>query len=100
MQHRSLRGEVAVDTSKFESWPLLRPDELTRLPTEVLRASVSDLDTMCQQASGKDKRGADFQLSLHNSVGRSESHHRICTSASPWKLGTRRHYRLSEGRKL
>lgn len=57
MQHRSLRGEVVVDTSKFESWPLLRPDELTRLPTEVLRASVSDLETMCQQASGKDKRG-------------------------------------------
>lgn len=53
MQHRSFRGEVAVDTSKFKSWPLLRPDELASLSTEVLRASVTDLDTMCRQASGK-----------------------------------------------
>ena len=54
MQHGGFRGEVAVDTSKFESWPLLRPDELASLPTEVLRASVTDLDIMCHQASGKD----------------------------------------------
>ena len=47
--------EVAVDTSKFKSWPLLRPDELTTLPTEVLRASVADLDTMCRHASGEGK---------------------------------------------
>lgn len=51
MEHRG--GEVAVDTSKFESWPLLRPDELTVLPTEVLRASITDLDIQCRYASGK-----------------------------------------------
>eukprot|EP00903_Cladosiphon_okamuranus_P009476 g9030.t1 len=51
MAHRG--SEVAVDTSKFDSWPLLRPDELTSLPTEVLRASVTDLGTMCRHASGK-----------------------------------------------
>lgn len=61
MQH--LRGQVAVDTSKFESWPLLRPDELTSLPTEVLRASVADLDTMCRHASGKEKGEAAEALS-------------------------------------
>lgn len=58
MQHRSSRGKVAVDTSKFESWPLLRPDELISLPTEVLRESVTDLDTMCRQATGKETGAA------------------------------------------
>lgn len=58
MHHTGSRGDVAaVDTSKFESWPLLRPDELAALPTELLRASVAELDIMCRQASGKDWRG-------------------------------------------
>ena len=59
MPHRSVgRGGGAgdtVDTSKFESWPLLRPDELANLPTEVLRASVEDLDAICRQAPGKEE---------------------------------------------
>lgn len=54
MHHMGSPGGVAsVDTFKYESWPLLRPDELAALPTEVLRASVAELDIMCRQASGK-----------------------------------------------
>jgi len=57
-------GVVAVDTCKFESWPLLRPDELSSLPTEVLRASVADLEVMCRQASGKEEEGIRRRLSF------------------------------------
>ncbi|CAM9171739.1 unnamed protein product [Ectocarpus fasciculatus] len=51
MDKRSTRGhmEIPVDTSKFESWPLLRPDELAATPTKVLQASAKDLDLMCRQ---------------------------------------------------
>lgn len=41
-----------VDTTAFESWPLLRPDELVTLPADVLRASVADLELMCRQVVG------------------------------------------------
>ncbi|CAN0108026.1 unnamed protein product [Ectocarpus sp. 12 AP-2014] len=54
MDKRSTRDhvEIAVDTSKFESWPLLRPDELATTPTNVLQASAKDLDLMCRQVVG------------------------------------------------
>ncbi|CAN0470599.1 unnamed protein product, partial [Ectocarpus sp. 12 AP-2014] len=46
--------EIAVDTSKFESWPLLKPDELATTPTNVLQASAKDLNVMCRQVAGRD----------------------------------------------
>ncbi|CAM9607220.1 unnamed protein product, partial [Ectocarpus sp. 12 AP-2014] len=56
MDKRSTRDhvEISVDTSKFESWPLLRPDELATTPTNVLQASAKDLDLMCRQVAGRD----------------------------------------------
>lgn len=60
MQQSGCRGEVAaIYTAKYESWPLLRPDELAALPTEVLRASVAELDELCRQTSGKRWGGGD-----------------------------------------
>lgn len=47
----NMQSEV-VDTTAFESWPLLRPDELGTLPADVLRASVADLELMCGQVIG------------------------------------------------
>lgn len=40
-----------VDTGKFASWPLLRPDELATLPSDVLKASLAALDVLCGQNS-------------------------------------------------
>lgn len=68
MQQSSVGGgAIAVDISKFESWPLLRPDELSSLPTEVLRASVADLDVMCRQASGEENQDL-LRHSIHFGV--------------------------------
>lgn len=49
-EYKSMRiGDV--DTGKFASWPLLRPDELAALPSEVLKASLAALDLLCGQTS-------------------------------------------------
>ncbi|CAM9136044.1 unnamed protein product, partial [Hapterophycus canaliculatus] len=52
MQQIGIRGDV--DTFTYESWPLLRPDELEVIPSGVLRASAADLAHMCRQGSGSD----------------------------------------------
>lgn len=44
-------GSGDVDTDKFASWPLLRPDELATLPSDVLKASLEALDLLCAQNS-------------------------------------------------
>ena len=44
-------GSDDVDTDKFGSWPLLRPDELASLPSGVLKASLEALDLLCAQNS-------------------------------------------------
>lgn len=52
-----------VNTGKFASWPLLRPDELASLPSEVLKASLAALDLLCGQTS--DGELANSQESLN-----------------------------------
>lgn len=44
-------GSGDVDTDKFASWPLLRPDELATIPSDVLQASLAALDLLCGQSS-------------------------------------------------
>lgn len=46
---RSRSGDV--DTGKFASWPLLRPDELATLSSDVLKASLAALDLLGGQTS-------------------------------------------------
>lgn len=41
--------ERTLDKEDLESWPLLRPDKVATLPTDLLRASVTELDSMCRQ---------------------------------------------------
>lgn len=54
----------SFDTAKLESWPLLRPDELGTLPTEVLKASVLELEVMCgQDADGSGEKDLNESLS-------------------------------------
>lgn len=48
------------DTSRFESWPLLQPNEMHALPTVVLRANMVELEKMLKQSS--DESGNDTAL--------------------------------------
>lgn len=53
--------EGILDKEDMESWPLLRPDKLTTLPTNLLRASAAELDTMCRQMS-EDSGGLKYNV--------------------------------------
>lgn len=74
-----------IDVSKFESWPLLPPDELASLPTEVLRASVVELELMCIQASDGSGKSLHFPAALANRTLAKCLIHSARASCSPQK---------------
>lgn len=53
-----------IDTSRFESWPLLQPNEIHTLPTVVLRASMAELEKVLKQGSDDPGNGTALPVFL------------------------------------